>query len=75
MNKHTKHIYTLATTVLVDIESDEELTTEQISSIMDDEWDDYKFQGEGRFHFVENTCYRVGDSELENWELVSKQDV
>jgi hypothetical protein len=69
----SKHIYTVATTILVDIESDQELTDANLRNIMNE--CDYEFRAEGRFGPMWNeNRYRVGDLEFENWKLVAMRE-
>jgi hypothetical protein len=68
-----KHTYTVATTILVDIESDRELTDAELRNIMNE--CDYEFRAEGRFGPMWNeTRYRVADTEMEDWELVAARE-
>ena len=69
----SKYTYTVATTILVDIESDRELTDAEIRNIINE--CDYEFRAEGHFGPAWNeTCYRIGDLEFDHWELVAMRE-
>lgn len=64
-----KHTYTVATTILVDICSDEELTDAQIRKVIDN--CDYSVEGAGA---INNTRYQITDTEMEDWCLVAARE-
>lgn len=67
------HTYTVATTILVDIKSDRELTDYQLRQIMDE--CEYEVRGEGRFGSMWNdNRFRIADTEMEDWELVAERE-
>jgi len=66
-----KHTYTVATTILVDIESDQELTDAQLREIMNE--CDYTVKGSGLF-ITNHTRYEISDTEMEDWCLVAARE-
>jgi len=67
------HTYTVAITVLADVESSQPLTDSQIRKIMDE--CDYSVSGDGHVSFdFYRIPYRVTDTEMEDWELVAERE-
>lgn len=67
------HVYTVATTILVDIESNQPLTDSQLREIVNE--CDYSVTGAGTVSFDFYTVpYRVTDTEMEDWQLVAERE-
>ena len=67
------HIYTVATTIRVEVESDQPLTDASLREIMNET--DYSVSGEGEVDFDFYTIpYRVSDTEMEDWQLVAMRE-
>ena len=67
------HIYTIATTIRVEVESNQPLTDSQLREIMNEA--DYSVSGEGEADFDFYTIpYRVSDTEMEDWQLVAERE-
>ena len=67
------HVYTIATTIRVDVESNQPLTDSQLREIVNE--CDYSVSGEGEVDFDFYTIpYRVSDTEMEDWQLVAERE-
>lgn len=67
------HIYTVAMTILVDVESSQPLTDAGLREIMNE--CDYSVTGDGEVDFDFYTIlYRVTDTEMEDWQLVAERE-
>ena len=67
------HVYTVATTIRVEVESNQPLTDSQLREIMNET--DYSVTGEGEVDFDFYTIpYRVTDTEMEDWQLVAERE-
>jgi len=67
------HIYTIATTIRVEVESNQPLTDSQLREIVNEA--DYSFTGEGEVGFDFYTIpYRVSATEMEDWQLVAERE-
>jgi len=63
------HIYTVATTILVDIESNQPLTDSELRDSMFEV--DYRVRGKGE---LGQKRYEISDREMKDWELVAERE-
>lgn len=67
------HVYTVATTILVEVESNHPLTDSHLREIVNEA--DYSVSGEGEVDFDFYTIpYRVSETEMEDWQLVAERE-
>lgn len=67
------HIYTVAATIRVEVESRQPLTDAQLREIVNE--CDYSVTGAGTVSFDFYTVpYRVSDTEMEDWQLVAERE-
>ena len=67
------HVYTVATTILVDIVSEQELEDREIRHVINE--CDYSVTGTGSFPGeTAANRYEITDTEMEDWTLVAERE-